>query len=188
MQSSTPHRRTPLLLLVLLVGGLAAAKQTDPPARPEAPGLPPALETGTTVETLDRWLRDRLGDAVIRGEGRTRQFSMAEVEAMLITDQSADRMRMIIPIASAAELDAATLRTLLEANFDRALDAKYAIHDDTVWATFVHPLGSLTEGEFDSALRQVFLLYATYGTAYSSLGMQFGTEDAPNSEEPGAPR
>ena len=56
------------------------------------------------------------------------------------------------------------------------------------WATFVHPLGSLTEEEFDSALRQVFLLYATYGTAYSSLGMQFGNEDAPDSEEPGAPR
>ena len=85
--------------------------------------------------------------------------------------------------------DAELLWTLLCANFDRALDAKYAIHRGLLWSTFVHPLGELTAAEFESGLKQVYTLRATYGTTYTSTDMVFGAETGGaevEEEDPGA--
>ncbi len=84
------------------------------------------------------------------------------------------RMRVQAPVASASDLDSAGLRTLLEANYDRALDARYAVHDGTVWALFIHPLEPLTREELENGLEAVVNLRRNYGDSFASGPTRFG--------------
>ena len=62
--------------------------------------------------------------------------------------------------------------------FDTALDARYAIAQGQLWSTFIHPLDSLTQDDFVSALAQTVTLVKTYGTTFSSGAMSFGGGDS----------
>ena len=95
----------------------------------------------------------------------------------VITDEAHNRMRIISPIIKINELGNQELTLLLEANFDRALDAKYSIYKEVVWATFTHPLKELTSGQFVDALHQVVNLVNNYGTSFSSMDLIFGGDD-----------
>ena len=72
------------------------------------------------------------------------------------------------------------MQFLLEVNFERALDAKYTIWQDQVWATFVHPLSWLSPDELKAGMRQVVSLNHTYGTEFTSTGLTFAPEIGPN--------
>ena len=101
-------------------------------------------------------------------------FTLDGYEMAVLTDVNADRMRIIAPVIESKSLSRDGLETLLSANFDRALDAKYSINKGVVWATFTHPLNDLTTKEFKSALKQVASLVRTYGTTHSSMDVVFG--------------
>ncbi len=70
----------------------------------------------------------------------------------------------------------------MHANFDRALDAKYAISGGMLFSCFVHPLTSLSEGDLDNALNQVQTLRKNTGTTYSSTELIFGGGAPPDPE------
>jgi hypothetical protein len=82
-------------------------------------------------------------------------------------------MRIMTPVAEDDELSAKQVRTLLEANFDRALDARYALARGYVWSAFIHPLTALTEAEFVDGVHQVVTLAENYGTSYTSTDLVF---------------
>ena len=69
------------------------------------------------------------------------------------------------------------------ANFDRALDAKYAISRGYLWAVFVHPLRELSEPQLCDAVHQVATLAENYGGTYSSSDLVFGNESLPSGTE-----
>lgn len=100
-------------------------------------------------------------------EGNWR-FNVQGHTVMVITDENANRMRIITPIADMKGLDERRLLRLMQANFDSALDARYSVAKDVLWSAFIHPLKPLTDKEFLSALGQVVNLAATYGTTYTS--------------------
>ena len=97
-------------------------------------------------------------------------------EMFVITDESHDRLRIMTPVVEEHELDEHELRTLLSANFDRALDARYALGDGYLWSVFVHPLHDLTDELFSAGLRQVARLADTFGASYSSSDLIFDSE------------
>jgi hypothetical protein len=71
---------------------------------------------------------------------------------------------------------------LLQANFDSALDARYAIAQDTLWGTFIHPLSELSDEEFLVGLAQTVNVVTSYGTSYSSGMFIFGGGDSSDIE------
>lgn len=95
------------------------------------------------------------------------------VPVMVLTDESHNRMRVIAPAAELKELNQQALMRMMEANFARALDARYAVSQGIVWAAFIHPLNSLRERDFISGLQQIITLVKTTGTTYSSSDLQF---------------
>jgi hypothetical protein len=95
-----------------------------------------------------------------------------------IADEHHDRMRIITPVASVAELSNEVVSRCMEANFDRALDARYCIHDGTLWGAFIHPLRSLDEQQFLSAIAQVWRVAKNFGKTYSSGPLVFGAQQA----------
>jgi len=105
-------------------------------------------------------------------------FKIAERDMMMVYDESADRMRVISPIIEAASVPAEVHERMLQANFDAVLDARYAVANDLVWAVFLHPLSTLTEDDFVSALAQTVTAAETFGTTYTSGAIVFGGGDS----------
>lgn len=98
-------------------------------------------------------------------------------ELFVITDEPANRMRILTPIIEEENLDTDDLKVLLEANFDRALDAKYSLYQGFLWSSYTHPLQQLTVEQLKDALKQVATLADRYGDTYSSTDLVFGDSD-----------
>ena len=106
------------------------------------------------------------------------QITYDNMQVLIITDEKANRMRIITQITDVKELTKEHLYRLMQANFDSALDARYAIAKDAIWSTFLHPLGSLTEKDFYSGLAQVITLATTFGSSFSSGALMFNGGDS----------
>ena len=109
-----------------------------------------------------------------QGQPGAVRFTVDSVPMACISDVDHDRMRIISPITSRAELDSRVLDLMLIANYHTSLDARYAVSKGVVYAAFLHPLSTITEAELASALRQVATLATTFGTSYSSGELVFG--------------
>jgi hypothetical protein len=151
--------------------GIAVA-QTDPPL------LQPDQTIGQPM-TLSRLAEIVFAlDENARSQGNAFEMTIANFNVLIVTDPAADRMRAMIPIRPAAGLTPDELARMMQANFDSALDARYAVADGTVWAVFIHPLSPLTKDQFISGLGQTVNVAATYGTLYTGGAMQFGGGDS----------
>jgi len=135
--------------------------------------------------TPDRMLElARRIDSEASNEGNTIQFKLLGRTHIFIHDAQADRMRLISPIAQADILNEALMYRLLQANYDSALDARYAVANDIVWSVFIHPLSSLSDEQVISAVSQVHTTAETFGSTFSSGALIFeGGDSQPLLEE-----
>lgn len=117
-------------------------------------------------------------DENVKGQPGYWQFKIDEQLVYVITDEKADRMRIIAPITKVEVLKKEELFRLMQANFDSALDARYSIAKGVLWSAFIHPLSPLSDKEFLLGLGQVVNLVATYGTSYSSGALIFQGGDS----------
>ena len=101
-------------------------------------------------------------------------FNVEGTDIMCITDENADRMRIMTPIAELSDVSEEQLTLCMAANFDRALDARYCVSDGHLWGAFIHPLSDLSPELFLSAIQQVYTVRATFGSDYTSGALVFG--------------
>jgi len=104
---------------------------------------------------------------------------------VVLTDDRANRMRLMMPIRRfdpSKENDLRLALIALHSNYDRALDARYALKDGVLLSVFIHPLESLTDEDFRNAIAQVRALRKNTGTTFSSSGLLFGAR-APEKQE-----
>ena len=113
----------------------------------------------------------------IEGTSGNWQLLFRERPLMVITDTNANRMRIMTAVAEESELTDTIKDAILEANFDRALDAKYAVYKGYVWSVFTHPLEELTVEQLKDAMIQVVKLSENYGSTYTSTDLVFGGGD-----------
>lgn len=116
-------------------------------------------------------------DAVQQGQGW--RLRIGGQVTLLTADAAAGRMRAMMPIGREGDMDKGDLRRMLQANFDSALDGRYAIARGLVWSVFTHSLGSLDKNLLIEGLAQAAMLARTHGTLYSGGDMQFGGGDSP---------
>ncbi len=126
----------------------------------------------------------RLGEIIHRlddkAEGKAGfwRFTIEGKPVTVITDEKADRMRILVPIVKADTLKDGELYRLMQANFDSALDARYAVAKDVLWSAFIHPLGVLSDRAFLSGLGQTVNLTLTFRNGYSSGALIFRGGDS----------
>jgi hypothetical protein len=96
-----------------------------------------------------------------------------ETPVFVFSDDSHDRMRIMAPIGVVEELDPDLLHVLLQANYDRALDARYAMRGNELWALVVHPLATLATDDLPSLFDQVILLVKNTGSTFASTELVF---------------
>jgi len=104
-------------------------------------------------------------------------FRVNQVPVTLVYDINADRMRLMSPILEVGDVEPEIMIRLMQANFESALDARYAVAQGVIWSTFIHPLASLSPDEFGSGLGQTINLVTTFGSAYTSGAVIFGGGD-----------
>lgn len=137
----------------------------------------------------DPMTAERLAELILRVDedatliGASWQFKVADIDTIVVFDIAADRMRIIIPITRADELKQDELLRVMQANFDSALDARYAIGQGLLWGTFIHPLGALTDKEFLVGLGQTVNVVVSYGESYSSGMFIFSGGDSAEIEQ-----
>ena len=143
------------------------------------PATGPAASAGPmTLARLEEILR--AVDPALETSGAMFRLKVGEVQAIIVTDARADRMRILVPVRPAEGLTVADLERMMQANFDSALDARYAIARGTLWSAFIHPLSPLGKDELLSGLGQTANLAASYGGLYASGGLVFqGGDSAP---------
>ncbi|MFQ5935042.1 MAG: hypothetical protein ACE5LB_01350 [Acidiferrobacterales bacterium] len=144
-------RRSAIAISLATIGATAAALEQERPRMTNARLATLIKQIGEDIKGKDGFWRFSEGYTVC-----------------VITDQNADRMRIIVPVVEAADLSGNDLMRILQADFDSALDARYAVAKDALWSAFLHPLAALTDDEFFSGPAQVVNLAATYGKSYSS--------------------
>ena len=164
-----PHGLLGLLLLVLLlsVGGCTTLGLPSFSFSGEGES-PDGLYAGMNQSRLETLFGDEV-DAIVGPPGAI-QTRVDGFPLFLLSDEENDRMRLIAQIASASDFEGSVFGLLIQANFDRTLDARYAISDGVIFAVFQHPISSLTPGLIRSALSQVLNLAENFNTTYAAGG------------------
>jgi len=109
-----------------------------------------------------------------RAEGPIAVVRLGDTQLLCISDELADRMRIIAPVKRVEEATPQELLAALQANFHTVLDARYAVSNGVIFAAYLHPLSPLTREQLLSAMQQVAAARASFGTDYSSGGPVFG--------------
>jgi len=127
---------------------------------------------------------DRMG-AILRAldedaqvNERVIQLTVADIAVTVVMDPTNNRMRAFSPVKSLEEVNGQTLYRLMQANFDSALDARYAVAKGHVLSVFIHPLAQLDKAQLIAGVGQVVNLVRTYGETYTSGAMTFGGGDS----------
>jgi len=144
------------------------AQTSDAPAE--------AVEPPMTIERMAQILTAL--DPELLTNGPSFQLTLADIPVLVVTDPVADRMRAMVPIRSAAGLEPEELMRLMQANFDSALDARYAVAQGRLWGVYIHPLSPLKREQLISGLMQTVNVARTYGQAYSGGAQIFGGGDS----------
>ena len=124
-----------------------------------------------TTQAMGKLLESYVTD--LEGQPGFWRGSRAEVPVFVFSDDEHDRMRIMSPIGVVEELDADLLHVLLQANYDRALDARYAMRGNELWSVVVHPLATLATDDLPSLFDQVITLVKNTGSTFASTELVF---------------
>ncbi|ABD53634.1 hypothetical protein [Jannaschia sp. CCS1] len=162
-----------LALVFMTIPMLSPVQAQDiaPPAEEAAPDA----ATPMTLPRLAAILSAIDENATVEPRGIT--LTVASIPVTVVVDPRANRMRVLVPISSSDALSEEDLMRLMQANFDTALDARYAVAHGRLWSTFIHPLAELQPDQLISGLAQTVTLAQTYGDTYTSGAIMFGGGD-----------
>jgi len=116
-----------------------------------------------------------MSDTLVGSNGMW-EMQIKGMPMMCITQESANRMRIIAPVKEVKDVSDEEMAAAMEANFHSALDVRYAVSNDIMWVAFIHPLKELTKDQVINAISQVYNANLTFGTYYNSTGLTFGSQ------------
>ena len=117
-------------------------------------------------------------DPDTRPAGSGLELTIEDVPVLVILDTRADRMRAMVPIRAIDGMSEEDLRRVMQANFDTALDARYAVANGRLWGVYIHPLSPLRRDQLISGLGQTVNLALTYGGLFTGGALSFGGGDS----------
>lgn len=80
-----------------------------------------------------------------KATGTVMKFSIEVIPVIVIADPVVDRMRAMARIRSVDGMSQNELLRVMQANFDSALDARYAAAQGRLCGAFIHPLSPLEQ-------------------------------------------
>lgn len=111
-----------------------------------------------------------------KGEKGFVEFNYNNVTMYLISDVAHNRMRIITPVVEYEKLTQQQLNAILESNFHKSLDARYAVSEGILYSAYIHSLSELSESQITSAVQQVANLSLSFGKEYTSGKLIYGDD------------
>lgn len=121
---------------------------------------------------LERIFEDQV-EKIAGGAGYLRS-QVDGVDVVLISDPDTDRMQLIVPVPLTETVGVPHLVGMLQANFHHGLDARYALSDGIIYATFAHRLSTLTRDDFIAGYRQALDLARRFGEVADGIDLDGG--------------
>lgn len=149
----------------------------EPAESGEAAPEEPEFEGTMTLKRIDN-IVTRIDENVEQPRPGFWNFNLNNIRVQIITDEKNDRMRIVSGIKKADDLSKDDLLRIAQANYDSALDARYAVANGVLWAVYIHPLRALYDKQFISALAQTITTASEYGKSYSSGAFVFNGGDS----------
>lgn len=149
-------------------GAVGNAESSDPLSGRDFEGTMTLDQMGKIIKRID--------EKALNPKTGLWRFSVENRTVVVLSDVKHNRMKILVPIGDVEDLTKDDLRRLMRANFDTALDGRYAIAESVLWACYIHPLRELHDRQFISAIGQTVNLAITFGSTYSSGGL-VGQED-----------
>jgi len=168
-----------VFLFAITLAVSSATAQT--PEQPDTEQQQATEQLGMTQSEMKRIISEIAED--VEGDTNNLTFYYNNANLTLLSNQAANRMRIISPVVSAKDLNEQQILATLLANYHLSLDARYAIGDGILYAVFIHPLKELSEDQLVSAVRQVATLRNTFGTSYTSGELSFGVQQSQTEEQ-----
>jgi len=131
------YRAMIALLFGLCLSINCVAQEASPKSSESVPGV------DMTQSQMAEIVTELVGE--YEGAPNNLQFVYNDVQIALISDKDNNRMRLLAPIVSVNDLTDELLQASMVSNFHLALDARYAIGNGILYATYVHPLRELTK-------------------------------------------
>ncbi len=175
-----------LMLISVLVVSLTtvAFSQTDAPENPEKPAVPPTQKPREVVREGTMTIK-KMGAIIALLDKKAKslrsgfwQFTIEKNTVIVVTDPKANRMRIMVPIRPAEGLKLEEFERITQANFDTALDSRYAIAQKLLWSVYIHPLSELYPRQFIKGIGQTVNLALSYGKTYNSGLLTYGGGDS----------
>ncbi len=175
-----------LMLISVLVVSLTtvAFSQTDAPENPEKPAVPPTQKPREVVREGTMTIK-QMGSIIALLDKKAKslrsgvwQFTIEKNTVIVVTDPKANRMRIMVPIRPAEGLKLEEFERITQANFDTALDSRYAIAQKLLWSVYIHPLSELYPRQFIKGIGQTVNLALSYGKTYNSGLLTYGGGDS----------
>lgn len=105
-------------------------------------------------------------------------LTIEDVPVFVVVDPLADRMRAMVSIRSVDGMSPEDLERVMQANFDTALDARYAVANGRLWGVYIHPLSPLRTEQLISGIGQTVNLALTYGGLFTGGALSYGGGDS----------
>jgi len=135
-----------------------------------------AQEAPMTANRLSEIVLDIDPDSALTPNGL--ELTLEDIPVLIVLAPEADRMRAMVSIASVEDVTPEEMLRMMQANFDTALDARYAVAQGRVWGVFIHPLAALEREQLLSGLAQTVNLARSYGSLYTGGANVFGRGDS----------
>lgn len=110
-----------------------------------------------TPTEIQIFLTDRFGDRSRQLDADSYQIDTPDYRLLVILSAEQSWVRMLVPIAPAAEA-MTFVEEFLAANFDDTLETRYALHQDVLWGVWQHSVSGLTIDDFGTAIDRILEL------------------------------
>lgn len=102
-------------------------------------------------------LQDLFGAAAKQLAPGSWQVETSDYRLLVLLSDDQSWLRVLVPIAPAQDAQP-FFEQLLEANFDRTQEVRYALQQEVLWAVFQHSLAGLTVADFQSVATRLIEL------------------------------
>jgi hypothetical protein len=111
----------------------------------------PKSKIHMTPEDIQSFLTNRFGRGLTIADADSYQVDTPDYRLLIILSAQQSWVRMLVPIAPAAEA-MTFVEEFLSANFDDTLETRYAINQGVLWGVWQHSVAGLTPEDFSTAI------------------------------------
>ncbi|NEP19720.1 MAG: hypothetical protein F6J97_22995 [Leptolyngbya sp. SIO4C1] len=110
-----------------------------------------------TPDEITAFLQQRYGDSLQTNPPDAWQVETPDFRLLVLLSADQSWLRLLVPIVPAQDAQS-FMAQILDANFDRTQQARYAFHQSVLWGVFHHDRASLDSAQLEDAVNRLLTM------------------------------